>query len=528
MTRLEHLLRTSAAKAPDRPAVVLGKAALTYRELDAGSDQLAAWLIGRGVAAGDRVGLYLDKSPEAVLGIFGILKAGAAYVPLDPSGPPDRARKIVDGAGLRAIVTSTRKLAPLRRIVADGSDLREAILLDGDPAADAAPHGINLAGRATLTGLAPPPPIDDAGLPAYILYTSGSTGTPKGVMISHRASLAFVEWAAHTFALTASDVVSAHAPFQFDLSILDLFATVLAGATICLVPPAANMFPRSLADFIETSRITTWYSVPSALIQMVRHEVLVGRDLSALRQILFAGEPFPTPMLRELMSQVPQARYYNLYGPTETNVCTCYEVVGLPDADSALPIGVPCCGDEAILVDETGQVVPAGTIGELLVRGPTLMDGYFNNAEATARTLTRAPDGHGIVYHTGDLVRLLPDGNLEFHGRRDNMVKTRGYRVELGEIETAIVQHEGVEEAAAVPVPDPVLGNRIEAFVHPVDDRLRPQEVQRFCAERLPAYMVPDRIHVLADGLPRTATGKVDRVALARRAQESSGEETAS
>lgn len=528
MARLEDLLRQSAARYPDRPAVSLGADSLCYRDLDARSEALAVALVAHGTQPGDRVAHYLDKSPDALVSVFGILKSGAAYVPLDPGSPPERSLKILQGAGIRAMVTSTRKLGPLRKLLRDGAAIETAVFMDVDGADDIVLEGVTVIAGKGLAGPAisssQAPPFDDPEALAYILYTSGSTGVPKGVAISHRASLAFVEWAARTFQLTADDVVSSHAPFQFDLSILDIYSTVLAGARICLVPAGANMFPRSMADLIESQKITTWYSVPSAWVQMIRAGVVAGRDFSCLRQILFAGEPFPMPSLRELMTLLPDAKYHNLYGPTETNVCTWYALPGMPDVEASLPIGVECCGDAGLILDEDGVEVEEGAVGELAIRGPTLMTGYFNNHDATAASLRPCAASAAPVYFTGDLVRRLKDGNLEFHGRRDSMIKTRGYRVELGEVESAIVKHEGVEEAVAVAVPDEDAGNRIEAWVCPNRPDLRPQEVLRFVAELLPGYMVPAQLRILEDGIPRTATGKADRVSLVKRSQELAAE----
>jgi amino acid adenylation domain-containing protein len=518
---LPALLRASAERHPGRVAVSCGKQRLEYAPLLRRAASLATVLAGQGVRAGDRVAVSIDKSVDVVVAVWGVLLAGAAYVPLDPGGPPERAGRILADCGLRHIVTSAARRGRLREIVAAGSPLRAAVLLDTDEAqarAELVPLAVAL--RGDVESAAPAAPVDCGGQGlAYILYTSGSTGQPKGVAISHAAALAFVEWAGDRFALTAEDALSWHAPLQFDLSVFDLFASARAGARIGVVTTGMSVFPQSLARWIESERITTWYSVPSILIQLARHGDLPSRDLSALRQVLFAGEPFPAPRLRELMALLPAARFHNLYGPTETNVCTWHAVSEPPAPDASVPIGVPVAGDVVHLVGEDGRPVADGQMGEVAVSGPTLMQGYWNDAAKTAGVLRAwAPPGGRpeTTYFTGDLGRRRADGVLEYHGRRDGMVKTRGYRVELGEVEAALHGHPDVGEAVAYPVPHEELGHRILAVVVAREGRtVDGAAVRRHCAEKLPAYMIPDEVEVASEPLPRTPNGKVDRRAIA-------------
>src|SRR4029077_20591312 len=243
-------------------------------------------------------------------------------------------------------------------------------------------------------------------------------------------------------------------------------------------------------------------------------------DLSELRVLLFAGEVFPVKYLRELMSLAPQARYANLYGPTETNVCTWHEVTSPPDGDAPLPIGRACPYDEAIVLDESLKAVPAGGVGELWIRGASVMHGYWGKPERTAlslQSLEIAPGLHDRAYRTGDLVRERPDGALEFIGRRDHQVKTRGYRVELGEIETRLATHPAVDEVVVVAIPDDEITNRLKAaVVAKPGSAVTEEELKQHCAATLPRYMVPETIEFRGE-LPRTSSGKVDRKALADR-----------
>lgn len=517
---LPHLLEQSASVAPERLAVESKMGTLTYRELNERSNRLAHVLRQHGVGTGDRVGFLLPKTPEAVVAVYGIMKSGAAYVPLDPAAPDARTAFIVGNCAMKALVTSRKGLQGLADF-ADGWSMEVAVLVDGD--GTPGPGGLRTLGWSDIEEGAADPP--DSGVIeqdlAYILYTSGSTGEPKGVMISHRAALTFAAWAGDTIGVTARDRLSQHAPMHFDLSTFDMFAAARAGATLVLVPRSLSVFPRSLADFIETQGITIWYSVPSILTQMLLHGELGRHGFERLRAVIFAGEVFPTKYLRRLMEAIPHAEYHNWYGPTETNVCTWYRVDDLPaDQTEPIPIGRACANSEVFAVTDEGRLAGVGEEGELYVRGPTLMEGYWGLPERTRTVLVPHPlGGHGArpVYRTGDLVKLDSDGDYRFLGRRDNMIKSRGYRIELGEIETALYSHEDVVEAAVLAIPDEEIGNVIKAVVVLRGGcGIGSPELEYHCAQKIPRYMVPGIIE-LRDTLPKTSTGKVDRPFLVRQ-----------
>ncbi|MFA5336885.1 MAG: AMP-binding protein, partial [Candidatus Omnitrophota bacterium] len=332
---LHELLRDSAAKSGQKTAIKFQKEEISYNKFNSLSDCLASKLSEIGVGAGDRVGIYIDKSIEAVIAIFGILKTGAAYVPLDPLSPASRIKLIIENCGIEHVVSSSKKTDSLKQIISAGSPLKYIFLLDAEKSVAIENNltGVNIIYSSQIwehkaQGFKSNKINNTAT--AYILYTSGSTGIPKGVVISHRASLAFVNWAKDCVQLTSNDNVSSHAPFHFDLSVFDIYATFMAGATLHLVPQGLSVFPRSLADFMERNNISVWYSVPTVLIQLLVYGNLQSRDLSSLRTIIFAGEVFSAKHLRRLMELIPRAAYYNFYGPTETNVCTYYRVVSPP------------------------------------------------------------------------------------------------------------------------------------------------------------------------------------------------------
>jgi amino acid adenylation domain-containing protein len=448
------------------------------------------------------VGVCAPKSVPTVAALYGVMRAGAAYVPIDPDSPAPRAGHIANDGLVAAVVADGERRARLERVL-DGAvawlDVDTVGSLPAGPVPEVAAGGEDL---------------------AYILYTSGSTGDPKGVMLSHANALAFVGWAVEELGLTGEDRFSGHAPLHFDLSVFDLYACAMAGGTLHPLPPASTGFGASTAAFVAQRDLTVWYSVPSALLQWVTQGGVAPAMLSSLRHVVFAGEVFPTPMLRRLRELVPEAALHNWYGPTETNVCT-FHVVTREDlgSDDPVPIGRPCDGYPCAALLPDGSEAGAGQEGELVVGGPAVTAGYWGDPEKTAASIVAGPDG-GRWYRTGDLVVPTSEGEYRFRGRRDHQVKVRGYRVELGEVETAIHADERVREACVVAVEDERLGHDLVAFVVPAEGvTLTPVEVKRIVASRLPRYMVPASVHVETGPLPSTSTGKVDRTALERRAR---------
>jgi amino acid adenylation domain-containing protein len=346
---------------------------------------------------------------------------------------------------------------------------------------------------------------------AYILYTSGSTGKPKGVMLSHENAVSFVDWCSEVFAPQTSDRFSSHAPFHFDLSILDIHLPLKHGATLVLVTEDVGKDPVRLASLIADQRITCWYSAPSILSLLAQYGKLASYDYSALRLILFAGEVFPVKHLRTLSRLLPAPEYFNLYGPTETNVCTFYQVsLPIPEERSVpFPIGKVCSHLEGRVLDEAGRELPRGHEGELCIAGRGVMQGYWSLPEQTARAFHEDQSGRRW-YKTGDIVVQAPDGDYTYMGRRDRMIKRRGYRVELGEIEAGLYRHPSVKEAAVIAVSDEEAGKRVRAFLSCRDTK-HPSLVQMkgFCSKNLPLYMIPDDF-VWCDALPKTSTDKVD------------------
>jgi amino acid adenylation domain-containing protein len=522
--RLSHLLHGSASLWPEKTAVVENGRELGYGELLSASRRLATTLAALGVGPQDRVGIYLPKSTHAVTAIFAALECGAVYVPIDPASPPKRAAYIVRDCEARCLVTNKQRFVPLMAeleadglkappvIVVDATTPELEVLRQGPPAVSSGLF--TWADAEAAPEMASPFDGPETDL-AYILYTSGSTGAPKGVMISHQAALSFIRWTKRQFEIDQDDVVTSHAPFHFDLSIFDVFTSISSGATVVLIPEYLTGFAMDVVRLIREQGVTTWYSVPSALVLLMTKGKLLEDPPPTLRLILFAGEVFPPKYLRMLRAGV-SARMFNLYGPTETNVCTFYEVVDPPSAEVPIPIGRAINNYEVFAVDDLGQQVDPGGTGQLMARGPGLMTGYWGRPDLTSKAIIQNPLHdlwHDPVCATGDLVQPHEDGDFRFVGRQDHMVKVRGYRVELGEVEATLLSHEAVHEAAAGVIgegPDASL----RAWVSVKDGHAAGSaELLEHCRARVAKYMIPEWVEVLSS-LPRTSNGKIDRQGL--------------
>jgi amino acid adenylation domain-containing protein len=499
----------SARRTPQAVAVVEpGRRSITYAGLNSASDRVRDRMAALGVRKGDRVGLYMRKSIDGLVAIYGALKAGAAYVPVDPEAPAARGAYIMHDCQVKAVIVEADQGEKFRNELSKLGAAPAALTVhprDGgiDAALDAADEE-KVAPAARNVEMA-------AGDLAYILYTTGSTGKPKGVMLTQENAVSFIDWCSETFNPQSSDRFSSHAPFHFDLSILDIHVCIKHGATLVLISEDIGKDAPRLAQLIADEKISIWYSAPSILSLLAQFGQLAKHDYSRLRQVLFAGEVFPVKHLRALCELWPGRRYFNLYGPTETNVCTFYEVHPPvpPERTSPYPIGQTCSHLRARVVDEQGSEVPPGGEGELCIAGPSVMQGYWSLPEQTASAFYRDPDGTRW-YRTGDIVTAAEDGCYTYRGRRDRMIKRRGYRVELGEIEAGLYRHPIVKEAAVVAFPDEESGVSIVAFLSSHTAK-HPSliEIKSFCAGILPLYMIPDKFR-WHDRLPKTSTDKVD------------------
>jgi len=517
---LVDYVEASARCWPAKTAIVdPSGSSITYAELDDQSNRVAGFLVASGVRPGDRVGVIVPKGVAALVAFIGAMKARAAYVPADYTAPAERNRVILSDCHVRVAVLTKAGAAILDSWPSGVEPPAAVIFVDECPSALPIP-------RATLhlwEDVTRHAPVRIDGRTrselAYILYTSGSTGIPKGVMLSHDNALSFVDWCSEVFHPTHEDRFSSHAPFHFDLSILDIYLALKHGATLYVVSEELGKTPKELAAFIASNRLTVWYSTPSILSLLAQFGDLASREYGALRLVLFAGEVFPVKHLRHVTSLWPAPDYYNLYGPTETNVCT-FAKIPLPiepDRSTPFPIGHACSHCGPLVLDADGREVEQGDEGLLYIAGSSVFLGYWNRPEQNAKLFLERDGKHW--YNTGDVVRFDPRDGFIYLGRRDRMVKRRGYRIELGEIERGLYQHAGIAEAAAVAVSDDVSGVRILAYLSARSGQ-RPSiiDLKMFCGRQLPSYMSPDAF-VFLDALPRTSTNKVDYQELTRFAR---------
>lgn len=501
MNVLNELLDVHAERRPDDEALTDGTTHLTWRQYRDRSASLAGAVRGHGVATGDRVAIHLPKSIDSFVAVHAILRLGAVVVPIDWFAPPIHARSVIADADVAAVISSA------------STEVLDDLL--GDP--PGRPATIAPTSSGPVTERVAVAPTDDA----YIVYTSGSTGRPKGIVHTHASGLAYAMAAVDTYGLTGTDRLASIAPLHFDQSTFELYAAPLAGAAVVVLSDVVLRFPASAARLIEQERVTVWYSVPHAIMQLTERGAVADCDLSALRWVLYGGESFPPAALAASMRALPSARFSNVYGPAEVNQCTFHHLDTPPEDDSPIPIGSAWPIADLLLVDEERTVIDDGSPGHLLVSSDTMMDRYWRRDDLTAASIVTMPDPRATDgapqrwYRTGDRVERRANGEFVFLGRYDHQVKVRGHRIELEAVESAIVEHEAVSDCAVL-VERGVDGvaDRLVAAVSPVGDDAAGTEILQHARRRLPRYAVPSEVIGLSS-IPRSGNGKIDRSAVA-------------
>jgi amino acid adenylation domain-containing protein len=494
---VHRLFEQQARMQPQAPALVYGDAELNYAQLNAQANRLAHRLIELGVKPETKVGIALERSVEMVVGLLAIMKAGGAYVPLDPDYPTERLAYMVEDSGIGLLLTQhhVRARLPagpgLQVLELDAPDLRQELARQPAHDPEVALHGENL---------------------AYVIYTSGSTGKPKGAANRHSALYNRLAWMQDAYRLDGSDTVLQKTPFSFDVSVWEFFWPLMVGARLAMAAPGDHRDPARLVELIGRHQVTTLHFVPSMLQAFLAHDGIEA--CTGIRRIVCSGEALPAEARNGVFARLPQAQLYNLYGPTEAAIDVTHWTCRA-DGSSQVPIGQPISGIRTLVLDAGLNLAPAGVAGELYLGGVGLARGYLDRAGLTAERFVADPidDNGGRLYRTGDLVRWNAEGQLEYLGRLDHQVKIRGLRIELGEVEAALLAQPEVREAVVV-AQQGAGGARLVAYVAAhAGQAIDGSALRERLGRTLSDYMVPAVIVELAS-LPLNANGKVDRKAL--------------
>ncbi|PTM58821.1 non-ribosomal peptide synthetase [Desmospora activa] len=496
---VHRLFEEMANRYPDRVAAVAENGEVTYQELNGRANRIARGLREAGLQTGEVVGIVAERSLEMMAGILAVLKAGGAYLPIDPKAPESRVSYMLENSGARLALTQQRfvqKVSVVERVL----ELEEERWTSGDDS-DLDVNG-----------------VDDPGNLAYVIYTSGSTGKPKGVMVEHRSVINRVNWMVRQYEIDETDVLLQKTPYVFDVSVWELFLWFFVGGRICFLAAEEEKNPEAVVRAVERYGVTLIHFVPSMFTMFLNEVRQHGRleQLVSLRRVFTSGEALHAEQVEQHNATLGRAngtRLHNLYGPTEATVDVTYYDCPVTESPRTVPIGRPIDNIRLYIVGDDGHLQPIGVPGELCIAGVGLARGYINNPALTAEKFVPNPfESRGRMYRTGDRARWLADGNIEFLGRLDYQVKIRGYRIELGEVESALLEHEGVQESVVTGWKRPDGEPYLCAYIVGRKGLTTP-ELRKHLSEILPEYMIPARFMFLKF-LPLNTNGKVDRKAL--------------
>ncbi len=497
ITSVLNYLDNAAVKYPDKTALVEKEKNITYGKMAETAKIIAGNLLDKAGSERKPIVVLMDKCLEAVVSFWGILYSGNIYVPMDAYAPMERINKIIDFVEPEVVIVDAEFEAKATELHVEKERIcRYETLTEG------------VANESALEMI-------KAGIidtdPAYIICTSGSTGIPKGVVIPHRAIIDFTEEASEVMEFTEKEIFANQAPFYFDASVPDLYCTVRNGATLHILPASMFRFPIQLLEYIKEHEVNAIYWVPSALILVANLRALPEVDVTCLKKIMFCGEVMPVKQLNMWRKYVPDAKYVNYYGPSETTYASTYYIVDrVFDKDEALPIGKPAWNTGVLVLNDRDEIATVGEIGELCIKGSGVALGYYNNPEKTAEVFVQNPVNkkyREIIYRTGDLVKWNERGELEYVCRKDFQIKHQGYRIELGEIEHGAMSISGMKRVCCL------YHDKKQQIVLVYEGDVDKAEVKDVLKTKVPEYMVPEIIHQL-DVMPVNANGKIDRVLL--------------
>jgi long-chain acyl-CoA synthetase len=505
--RVEQFLQDSARRFPDKVAVAAGHKRLSYGELDMLSDRLAGALASRGVGRADRVVLFVENCWEAVVGIFGSLKAGAVFCPVNASTKAAKLAYLLNHCRAATLLTQTELLPTAKVALAQAPSVTLTIVAGGR---GNGPEALSFEAALAASAPAPAHPGIDLDL-AMLIYTSGSTGRPKGVMMTHQNVVAAADSITGYLENTSEDVILSALPISFDYGLYQLLMAAKVGATVVLERSFA--YPQLIFQSIAAERVTGFPIVPMMAAILLQQKDFGGGAFPHLRYITSTAAVLPPAHIARLHALLPHVKLYSMYGLTECKRCTFMPPDELPRRPDS--VGIPIPNTEAYVVAANGERAPPGVVGELVVRGPHVMMGYWQDAAATERVVRPGPHAGEKVLHTGDLFRTDEDGYLYFVARKDDIIKSRGEKVSPKEVENVLYALPGVREAAVMGVPDPILGMAIKAILVVAPEAgLEPKDVIRHCSRHLEDFMVPKLLE-FRNELPRTESGKISRRRLA-------------
>ncbi len=496
---LTQLLEQGALKHPEKKAFIFNDKSYTYKELDEKSNQLANYLISKGIVKGDRIGILLGRSIETAIAVYGIMKSGGVFVPLDPQAPEERLVHFISNCSITTLVSSSSLKRKLSKVTSLLSTKINSIGLVGD-------NSVSWDDVFKLSIDKPNIHILELDL-AYIMYTSGSTGIPKGIMHTHRSGLSYAELSCSLYGVGGEDKIASIAPLHFDQSTFGYFTSLYAGATTVIASEGQLIMLESLSQLIEKEEISFLYTVPLLFTQLQEKQLI--KEFRHLKWILFGGEVYPPKKFNQLIEELPHVNFSNVYGPAEVNQCTYKHINGKVEEDKTIPLGQVWNNTEVKVVDAENKETEG--IGELLVRSSTMMMGYWKNDEMNQRAffVDRNLAASPKYYRTGDLVKYNEDGELVFIGRKDRQVKIRGHRVELSEVENHLNLIESLTESAVFTIAGSDEKLLCAAVCVKENIELLEKDIRIHLTKFLPKNHIPTHF-IYKKALPRTENGKVD------------------
>jgi amino acid adenylation domain-containing protein len=514
LLHLGEIVEQGAKRFPDHTAYSMGEKRLTYTELEKQSGQLAATLLAEGVQKENRIGILAERSLESFVSVYGILRAGGAFVPLDPTSSVERMAQIIEDANIRIVLTTPaqfRKLRSLDRVLPFAIKL---IGIGPEKLSEQKNYTSCLSWDELMATEVDAPVLKfSASQLAYIMYTSGSTGQPKGIMHTHRSGLAYAERSARLYRPGPEDRYASHAPLHFDICTFAYFTAPFCGVHTVVLSEGETKMPASLAQVLVREKITFWYAVPLALIQLLQPGIEENLRQVPMKWVLYGGEPFAPKYVRRLMGLWPNSTFSNVYGPAEVNQCTYFNFSEPPQGEEPIPLGQVWADADYLLLDPDSGETEGVQEGELCIHAETAMQGYWKQESRNLSPFLQVYSPSGILkqyYKTGDLVYFNAQGQLVFKGRIDAQIKKRGYRIDLAEIESAALELDGVQEAACFSTLEGENRMIVLTYQRRQEEEFKEEELIEQCRRRLPSYAFPDRL-VELKGFPRTSSGKIIR-----------------